>query len=220
MPYTLPPDRVPTYGTTYPAPGDIDLLKAAVADLDLRVGYNAASSTRRSTGWETFPVDRTGINTIGGTSGTSKFAAFVPLVPFAMNQIEIWCGNVAAVTASKIVYALHTVNGAGNLTRIGVTANDTTLMAATNTAYPKALTSSAGTAVVGQRYVVEFFCSAATMPQLYGVAVLSGAAVAAAQGRTNRAFFNGPASQTDSQTSYLGTDLQTTGNFFYAWVGP
>jgi hypothetical protein len=34
MPYTLPPDRVPTYGSTYPAPGDVDLLKAAIANMD------------------------------------------------------------------------------------------------------------------------------------------------------------------------------------------
>jgi hypothetical protein len=190
-------------------PGDYGLRTQMVANQ----GY-------RPTGAETFPMNQPIISSIGGTSGTSKFAGFVPLVPFQMNQVEIWCGAVAAVTPTRIVYAIHSVDASGNLTRLGVTANDTTMMSATNTAYPKAFTSSAGTAIPGQRYVVEFFCSAATMPQIYGVQVSAAATLALTYGQTYRQFFNGPAGQTDSLASYTGGQLQTTGNYFYAWVGP
>jgi hypothetical protein len=52
------------------------------------------------------------------------------------------------------------------------------------------------------------------------VQVSASATLALTYGMTYREFFNGPAGQTDSLASYTGGQLQTTGNYFYAWVGP
>lgn len=68
MPYTLPPDRVPTYGSTYPAPGDVDLLKAAVANMDtVRLPPLEANAGR------TFNATTYGMAT--GASGATNTAA-------------------------------------------------------------------------------------------------------------------------------------------------
>lgn len=77
-------------------------------------------------------------------------------------------GTAAAATPTLVRYGIYSVDAAGALTLVASTANDTTLLAAAATAYPKAL-SSTFAKVAGQRYAVGLLIvSGAAMPTMLG----------------------------------------------------
>jgi hypothetical protein len=77
--------------------------------------------------------------------------------------------TAAAATPTLIRLGLYTVAGNGDLTLVASTANDTTLLSATNTRYDKALSASYAL-VAGQRYALgALVVTSATVPNLMGV---------------------------------------------------
>lgn len=178
------------------------------------------SQNRRLTGWESIPR-QSGVNSIGMTSGTAKFVAFTPLLSFSCTQIEIGTGNVAGATITAAKVALHKVNVDGSLTRLAVSASDTsTRFQATNTRYTIALGSTVSI-VAGQRYAVEVFITGTTMPQFTGMQIFAAAAYGASLGGDEpKLGFNGPASQTDSLSSYTTAQLTGIASCLYTVLLP
>lgn len=91
-----------------------------------------------------------------------------------INQMVIYTSVTAGASLSLIRYAAYTVATNGDLTLAASTANDTTLFAAANTRYPKAL-QAAWAKTAGQRYAVGYLCVGTTQPSplRVGAATLS-----------------------------------------------
>lgn len=86
------------------------------------------------------------------SSGTVVFSFFTATKTETISTLTTYTGSsLAAATPTICRMAVFSVDGSGNLTQVGVTPNDTTLFAAVNAAYPKALSASF-TKTAGQRY--------------------------------------------------------------------
>lgn len=86
-------------------------------------------------------------------------------------------GTAAAATPSLVRFGIYSVASNGDLTLTASTANDTTLLAATNTTYNKALSSSFSK-VAGRRYATAVLVvSATTMPIYVGQTVYNASPV-------------------------------------------
>lgn len=83
-------------------------------------------------------------------------------------QLRAACGGTAHTLASLVKFAVFSVAGNGDLTCIGVTANDTALLATQNTEYTKATTASFDI-TAGQRYAFGVLVvTAGVAPTLIG----------------------------------------------------
>lgn len=109
------------------------------------------------------------INTVSPVSGGLVLTHFTADKSEAINTLTLSTGSVAAAaTPTLIRYAVYSVASNGDLTLVASTVNDTTLLTATNTDYPKAL-SSTWNKVVGNRYAVGVLVvTSATMPNFQG----------------------------------------------------
>lgn len=86
-----------------------------------------------------------------------------------ITTVTAWSGTTAAgATPTLVRYGVYSVASNGNLTLVASTANDTTLLAATNTAYPKAL-SATWSKVAGVRYAIGVLVvTGAALPTFHG----------------------------------------------------
>lgn len=102
----------------------------------------------------------------------------------AITTITAATGATAAGATPTICrYGVFSVAANGDITLIASTVNDTTLFAASNTEYPKAL-SSTWNKVAGARYAIgALVVTAATMPSFTGVVWPSSAGITAANKR-------------------------------------
>lgn len=97
------------------------------------------------------------------SSGNLRLAYFTARKSEVVTTLRVTTNSTAAgATPTLVRYGLYTVAANGDITLVASTANDTTLFAAANTAYPKAL-SAAYTKRAGVRYAI-------------GVLVVTGAA--------------------------------------------
>ena len=103
------------------------------------------------------------------TSGNLLLSYATAVRTEAINTLTTYSGtNAAGATPTLCRVGVYSVAANGDLTLIAACANDTALWAATNTAYPKALTSTFNK-VAGQRYAYACICvSAAGIPSLCG----------------------------------------------------
>lgn len=112
------------------------------------------------------------------TSGTVRLSYFTATKTETVNNIKGYTASTAAgATPTLCRLGLYSVDSSGNLTLVASCANDTTLFAATTTAYTKAL-STPYLKVAGQRYAI-------------GAIVVTGAAAPT----TPASFFSGPGSE-------------------------
>lgn len=123
-------------------------------------------------------------------------------------------GTAAGATPTFCGYGLYSVDSTTeDLTLITSTANDTTLFASTNTAYPKAFQAS-WSKVAGQRYAIgHLVVTAAAAPVFHGQGLVSTTVV-------NALFLNKPrlcgylAAQTSFPSSITASGLTSTGSRF------
>lgn len=106
-------------------------------------------------------------------SNTMRIVAFVARRNRTVTKLRCQSGTTAAAaTPTVIQMAIFSVASDGGMTKLSETANDTTLLAAQNTVYDKAL----GASVVleaGRRYAIGLLVvSATTMPTLTGAVAL------------------------------------------------
>lgn len=106
---------------------------------------------------------------VSHTTQTQAMAFFTARRTETINTLTFYTGTTAAAaTPTLIRYGVWSVDAAGAGTLVASTANDTTLLAATNTPYPKAL-SAAWSKTAGQRYAVGVLVvSSTTMPSYIG----------------------------------------------------
>ncbi len=111
-----------------------------------------------------------GSQTITPTTGTLALFYFTAAKTETINTITVYSGNTAAAaTPTLIRMGIYSVAGNGDLTLIASTPNDTTLLAATVTAYPKALSASFSK-VAGTRYCTAFLqVTSTTAATLHGL---------------------------------------------------
>lgn len=117
-------------------------------------------------------------------------------------------GSVAAAaTPTLIRWGIYNVDSADNCTDLAAsTANDTTLLAATQTQYSKAL-QAPWSKVIGKRYAfAQIVVSAATMPLMCGFTVLSNSLVQQFALQTPRRFAR-LLGQTDLPASILTASM-------------
>jgi len=109
-----------------------------------------------------------GIATVLSTTQNVRLVYFTARKSGTTTQVRVRSGNTAAgATPTRCEIALFEINAAGDGTRVAVTANDTSLFAATSTAY----TRSWGpySMVTGQRYALGWLVvTTATAPTYIG----------------------------------------------------
>jgi hypothetical protein len=106
---------------------------------------------------------------VSHAAGTLALSFFTADKTETITRVTAYTGTVAAgATPTLCRYGIYEIDANGNGTLVASTANDTTLFAAANTAYPKLLTA-AFQKVAGKRYATGLLvATAATMPTFHG----------------------------------------------------
>lgn len=105
----------------------------------------------------------------GGTTGTFSLLYFTARKTETINTVTVWTGSTgAAATPTLIRFGIYSIAADGGGTLVAATVNDTTLLAAANTEYSKAL-AAPFSKVAGRRYAIgTLVVSATTMPNFQG----------------------------------------------------
>lgn len=131
---------------------------------------------RLTTGESTFPRDiATNAAVSMGSSGALRLVYFTAGKTEVITQVRMVSGGTAAgATPTLVRVGVWTSDATGALlSQVAATANDTTLLAGTNTAYTKAFASSF-TKTAGQRYAVGLLVvTGAAMPTMSGTTGLT-----------------------------------------------
>lgn len=123
-------------------------------------------------GEETMPRELMTTGTGPSASGQLRLTYFTAQKTEVTTQVRIYTsGTAAGATPTLCRIGLYVVNPDNSITLVASTANDTTLFAATNTAYTKSW-STPYTKVAGQRYAIGVLVvTAATLPNFAGQGV-------------------------------------------------
>ncbi len=152
-------------------------LSGTLADARLsgNVVTNATFLSRLSmptTAVETFP--RMALSFLIATSGNVLYSFFTPLTTLTVSQVTMLSGGTAASGLSLARMGLVTYDEAtGTATLVARVASDTSLFAATRTAYTRSFDTAGGfpatyTLQAGTRYGVALLCIGTTMPTIQG----------------------------------------------------
>jgi hypothetical protein len=167
-------------GTATTSASDLTSGTLADARLSANVVTNAAFLSRLSmptTAVETFP--RMAISFLTVTSGNVLYSFFTPLTTVTVSQVTMLSGGTAAAGLTLARMGLVTYDEAtGTATLVAQTASDTSLFAATRTAYTRSFSTAGGfpatfTLNAGTRYGVALLCVGTTMPTIDGNAGLA-----------------------------------------------
>lgn len=108
------------------------------------------------------------------TSGSVRFTYLTPEKTETITRVRVITGGTAAASLTLARFGIYTVDGLGNLTLVGSTVSDTSLFAATNTAYTRTL-SAAFTKTRGRPLAVAVLVVGATPPAILADALAAGA---------------------------------------------
>ena len=187
--------------------------------VDARVNALAASATanqetanRIASGVEVFSRE-TAATTTAMTSGTLRLTYFTAYADMTVASLKSATGATAAATPTTCKMGLYSIDGSGNLTRIGITANDTTVWNAATTAFTKALTSPVAI-TKGTRYVFAALYVGTTAP------VLVARTVSQAIGNSNNRLMGAVAGQTDIPSSITAGTVGVAGVQVYGELIP
>lgn len=173
---------------------------------------------RLTTGQET--IDRLQVTAVNGSAASQslRLTFFTARKTETITQVRQWTGSQQAVaTPTLIRFGIYSEAANGDISLIGSTANDTTLLAAANTSYTKAL-SVATPVVAGLRYAFGILVvSGSTMPSYYTTTVtaVSSTELAAAPRRTAAV-----AAQADLPASVVAGSLAVSGLVIYSVILP
>lgn len=163
-------------------------------------------------GMETFPRT-SGLSSQNTTTAQRLWLSYFTAFRALTVTTAVTCtAGTPATTPTLVRYGLWTVNPADNsLTAlVASTPNDTSLLIAGNTEYPRALSASF-TFVPGQRYAAGVLIDAPGMPTLFGVGA---AATLFARAPRVSSFVAG---QADLPSTVAAGSLTTTGSAM--WIG-
>jgi hypothetical protein len=178
------------------------------------VSYAADQETanRVTSGVEVFSRE-TAATTTAMTTGVLRLTYFTAYADMTVASLKTATGATAAATPTTCKMGLYSIDGSGNLTRIGITANDTTVWNATTTAFTKALTSSVAI-TKGTRYVFAALYVGTTAP------VLVARTVSQAIGNGNNRLMGSLAAQTDIPASITAGSVAVAGVQVYGELLP
>jgi hypothetical protein len=145
------------------------------ARLSSSVVTTAALLSRLSmptTAIETFP--RMSVSFLVATNGNVLYSFFTPLTTLTVSQVTMLSGGTAAAGLTLARMGLVTYDEAtATATLVAQTASDTSLFAATRTAYTRSFSTAGGfpatvTLTAGTRYGVALLCIGTTIPTIQG----------------------------------------------------
>jgi hypothetical protein len=168
---------------------------------------------RRPTGEEVMPRWAAQNVAIAMTSQTARFGGFVASRSRRVTSLAFCAGSTAAgATPSLVKWALYTVAANGDLTRVGITASDTAMLAAAGSEYIKAMAAPVDL-VQGQHYAIgALVVTAATAPTVAGSLINSSGALFAVAPRLSWTV----AAQADLAASYAAGSLSQSTSCPYA----
>lgn len=140
------------------------------------IGQDSESYNLVTTGQETLPRTVANRNAaLALTSGQLQMTYFTAARSFTSTRLTTYSGNTAAAATPTLVrMGLYTIAASGAGTQVAATANDTTLFAATDTAYTRNWTASVAI-TQGQRYALGFMVvTAVAAPTLSGAETFNG----------------------------------------------
>ena len=117
---------------------------------------------------------------VTASAGQALLSFFKPTATVTVSQITMaTAGGAVAAGLTLARMGIYTYTEGGTATLVARTASDTTLFAATNTAYTRSLDTTGGypdtyTLNAGTRYGVGYICVGTTQPQLVGRAIFAG----------------------------------------------
>jgi hypothetical protein len=162
------------------------------------------------------------ISTSALVSGTVNLTFFTARKTETITQVRVCTGTTAAgATPTLVRFGIYSEDpSTGDLTLVANVANDTTLFAANNTEYTKALAAS-WSKVAGTRYAFAVLVvTGAALPTLVGPNMNNSSAQGTMLGRTPR-LAGAHASQTDLQSSIANASVTFPApRFFYAEMLP
>lgn len=173
---------------------------------------NPEQSNRVTTGQEVFSRGTAAAPT-SMASGTLRLTYFTAYRSETISSLMTATGGTASGTPTTCKMGLYSIDASGNLTRIGITANDTTIWAAANTKYSKALTAPVAV-VAGTRYVLAALFVGTTAPNLVARTVLQ------AVGNDNNRIMGALAGQTDIPASITAGSITVAGTQIYGELIP
>lgn len=151
-------------------------------------------------------------------SGSMRLTYFTATKTETVTSIRLGTtGTAAGATPTLVRFGLYSVAANGDLTLVASTVNDTTIFAAANTWYTKAV-STPYAKTKGQRYAVAcLVVTAAAAPLLVSAPNMGGSSAESALAPRIGAALN---SQTDLPASVTSASLATSAQMFYAAVTP
>lgn len=166
---TLAEDYIPFYQKNYRGATVQPQFYGGIADLE-RLGV-----AKPSGGEFIRPRHHAVISTASQVDGGLALVYFRATKTESVASLSMWTCGTAAASNTLIRWGVYEVDESdGDLTLVASTANDTTLFAATNTKYTKAL-SSAWAKEAGKLYAIGSLVVGGTMPTLLAVDVSGGA---------------------------------------------
>ena len=160
----------------------------------------ATTANQPASALDVFPRGECTTVNSGGTSGQIFFLFFTPSVSFTVSAITFCSGTIAGAGLTLARMGLYTYDET-TATLVARTASDTTLFAATNTAYTRNLATAGG-------YPATYTVNAGTR---YGVAVIAvGTTAPNFAGRTNATAVGGLTPRVSASLSSQ-SDLVTSG---------
>lgn len=144
---------------------DLSTLSSRITQAELQ----PEQANRSTEGQEVFTRTYATSNAVVVTSQVLKLTYFTAYRTETITSLRVYTGAVAAAaTPTTCKMGLYSVAGNGDLTRIGITANDTTLFNIAVQPFTRAMTASVSV-TAGQRYALAVLVdSTQTMPQLAG----------------------------------------------------
>lgn len=130
---------------------------------------SAIGSRRLTSGQETIPREQISVQTLVTASQNLRLTYFTAYRSETIQSVRLFSGSTAAgATPTVVRVGVYSVAGNGDLTLVGSTTNDTTLLGTISTKYEKAFSSSFAV-TAGQRYAVGLLVvTGATAPFVAG----------------------------------------------------
>lgn len=175
---------------------------------------NFLYENRRNGPYETIPRLFAQSTTLEIVSNTVHFTYFTCDTNGKVNYIGIYSGeNGAGGTPTTATMGLYAVSDNGNMTLLGYTENDTSILSKARTKYKKQLNSQVEL-VCGRRYAVGLFVSSsAQMPTLHGAGYLPNG------GADDYAISSALANQQNLPDTVLSSDLSGNNAIaYYAYL--
>jgi hypothetical protein len=182
---------------------------------DTPAGADTSTADLLDVGEETIPRNYALSGSVTVSTGTLRLTFFTARKSETTTQVRVMTGGTAAAATPTLCrLGLYQIDGTA-ATLVASTANDTTLFAATNTAYTRSW-STPFSKIAGQRYAFGVLVvSGAATPAFFGQVVSSGP-----EALMSPALAGFLSAQADLTAAFSTGSLTSTGNRIYGAILP